>query len=241
MINNKVKSRIKKQVATLLTFVMCASFFTLPNTACTITAKAGDGSEYTQMCIDENVKVLFIGDSRTVDMFSAEKSQIRGQVYNNITVYAMDGADYGDLKRMLKGVDFKDYDVVVSWMGANDRGNFSKYCSYYKKLTKKNNVNLVLCTVGYSDNRKLGDEGDILYYNDDIMKRYNKGLKKWANKNDIETINLYKYTKKNMKAREHNGVHYVPNPTVELWNYTVGKIEEKVEDMELGNEELLFQ
>ena len=77
--------------------------------------------------MDDNVRVLFIGDSRTVDMFSAKKGEINGKVYNNITVYAKDGATYGYLKSTLKKVKLKNYDVVVSWMGANDHGNFEKY------------------------------------------------------------------------------------------------------------------
>ena len=37
-------------------------------------------------------RILFTGDSRTVDMFSEEASEIRGEVYNGIPVYCRNGA-----------------------------------------------------------------------------------------------------------------------------------------------------
>ncbi|WP_029323903.1 SGNH/GDSL hydrolase family protein [Butyrivibrio sp. AE3004] len=237
MMRNKVFRKVKEQVTIFLSIILCASFLAASSTDFAISSKAASQKKYVKACIDENVKVLFIGDSRTVDMFSAEKSEINGKVYNNITVYAQDGATCGYLKKTLKKVDLKKYDVVVSWMGANDHGNFDKYSSLYKKLNKKKDLNLVLCTIGFSDNGKLGDLGDCLYYNDGIMQRFNKGLNKWAKKNDVETINLYSYTKKHVRARDNNGVHYVPNPTVDLWNYTVKQIIKKVDELGINREE----
>ena len=237
MIGNIVVLRLKEKVALLLSIILFVSSFAVFNLNTVITANAADSESITEQTIDENLKVLFIGDSRTVDMFSAKKSEINGKVYDNITVYARDGATYGYFKSILKKVNLKNYDVVVSWMGANDHGHFEKYSSYYKKLNKKKNIHLILCTLGYSDNSKLGDIGDCLYYNDGIMQRFNQGLTKWAKKNKVETINLYSYTKKHIAARENNGVHYVPSPTVELWDYTVLQINRKVDKLELINEE----
>ena len=222
------KNIFKKQIATLLSLVLALSFFVASGSGILVKAKSIASKEYSAECVDNNVKVLFIGDSRTVDMFSATRSEISGEVYNNITVYAKDGATYGYMKDTLKKVNLKDYDVVVSWMGANEHGHFKKYASYYKKLNKKKGLELVLCTIGYSDNRKLGDLGDCLYYNDGIMQKYNKELNRWAKKNHVKTIDLYSYTKHHIKARDNNGVHYVPNPTVDLWNYTVKQIIKKV-------------
>ena len=237
MIGNIVVLRLKEKVALFLSIILLVGSFAAFDFCTTITANAADTDDYTEQAINENLKVLFIGDSRTVDMFSAKKSEINGKVYNNITVYAKDGATYGYFKSVLKKVNLKEYDVVVSWMGANDHGHFEKYSSYYKKLNKKKNVHLILCTLGYSDNSKLGDLGDCLYYNDGIMQRFNQGLTKFAKKNKVETINLYSYTKRHIAARENNGVHYVPSPTVKLWNYTVHQIDRKVEKLDLVNEE----
>ncbi|WP_026659261.1 SGNH/GDSL hydrolase family protein [Butyrivibrio sp. AC2005] len=240
MMKNFVISKFKDKFAILLSFILCACLLTASDANFAISAKASKESSvknYIENCIDENVKVLFIGDSRTVDMFYADKSEIKGKVYNNITVYAKDGATFGYMKNTLKKVNVKNYDVIVSWMGANDHGNFDKYSSYYKKLNKKTHGHLVLCTIGYSDNSKLGDLGDCLYYNDGIMQNFNKGLNKWAKKNHVETINLYSYTKKHVTARSNNGVHYVPSPTVDLWNYTVKQIIKKVGEFGFTTEE----
>ncbi|WP_026498590.1 SGNH/GDSL hydrolase family protein [Butyrivibrio sp. WCD2001] len=222
--------KFKRYIAAMLFLVMAFGFAASAGADFSITAKAASKKKHISASIDSNVKVLFIGDSRTVDMFSAKRHEIKGEVHNNITVYAKDGASFGYMKNTLKKVNLSDYDLVVSWMGANDRGNFKKYSSYYKKLNKKKGVNLVLCTIGYSDDRKLGDIGDILYYNNGIMQSYNKELTRWAKKNHVKTIDLYSYTKNHIRARDNNGVHYVPNPTVDLWNYTVKQISKKVEN-----------
>ncbi|WP_408071147.1 hypothetical protein [Butyrivibrio sp. JL13D10] len=227
---NIMISKFKEHFLILLSLLFVASGVIISNDSYAINANAkSKNSEYIDNRIDEDIKVLFIGDSRTVDMFSADKNEIRGKVYNNITVYAKDGGTYSYMRSTLNRINVKNYDVVVSWMGANDHGNFEKYSSYYKKLKKKTKGHLVLCTIGYSDNNKLGDLGDCLYYNDGIMQRYNKGLTKWAKKNKVETINLYSFTKKHITARSNNGVHYVPSPTVDLWNYTVKQIIKKVD------------
>ncbi|MCR5102394.1 MAG: hypothetical protein K6B41_13675 [Butyrivibrio sp.] len=182
---------------------------------------------YTKKCVDSNTRVLFIGDSRSVDMFSAKKSEIKGKVYNNITVYCKDAGNYDYMVKAIKMAGIKNYDVIVTWMGANDRGDFSKYQKYYKKLLKKN-VKLILCTVGYSDDSNLGDEGDRLYYNDYLMCRFNQSLISFAQKNNVKKIDLYSYTRKNIKAEENNGVHYDPKPTKKIWNYIVKKIIKKL-------------
>ncbi len=238
MMNEKTRVILKKSVATILSLIFCVSILASPKAGFTADAKNEKCSCYTDLCIDKDINVLFIGDSRTVDMFSATKHDIKGKKYNNITVYAQDGGNYDYMKKTLKKVNLKKYDVIVSWMGANDRGNFDKYESYYKKLSRKKDIKLVLCTIGYSDNNKLGDMGDILYYNDYIMQRYNKGLTKWAKKNEVETIDLYKYTKCNVEARANNGVHYVPSPTVKIWNYAVKKINKKVETFDFDEDEV---
>ncbi|WP_408072164.1 hypothetical protein [Butyrivibrio sp. JL13D10] len=222
-------SKFKKYIKILVSLVIALSFFAAPVNNCSVSAKASS-KKYTDLCIDSNVKVLFIGDSRTVDMFSATRHEIKGEVYNNITVYARDGATMGFRKETLKKVNLEDYDLVVSWMGANEHGHFERYSSYYKKLMKKN-VKLVLCTIGYSDDGKLGDLGDCLYYNNGIMLNYNKMLNKWAKKNHVKTIDLYSYTRHHIRARENNGVHYVHSQKENLWNYTVKQIIKKVNAM----------
>lgn len=225
-----INLKFKKYTIILVSVFMVLSFFVSPIGNCSIRAKA-HAKKYTDLCIDSNVKVLFIGDSRTVDMFSATRHEIQGEVYNNITVYARDGATMGFMKETLKKVNLDEYDIVVSWMGANEHGHFDKYPSYYKKLMEKKNVKLVLCTIGYSDDGKLGDLGDCLYYNNGIMLNYNRMLTKWAKKNHVKTIDLYSYTKHHIKARKNNGVHYDHRQKEDLWNYTVKQIAKKVNTM----------
>lgn len=210
----------KKLLAGLLTVVISLNILFLLGTG-DFTAQAK--TAYTTSCITSGQRVLFIGDSRTVDLFSSKKHAIKGAVRNNITVYAKDGAGFDYMVDVIDDVGLENFDVVVTWMGANDRGNFSQYRKYYKKLLKTG-VRLILCTVGYSDNNKLADEGDELYYNNNIMCRFNTSLKKFAKKYGIETIDLYTYTKKHVAVQSNNGVHYIPKPTKKIWNYTVKKL-----------------
>ncbi len=173
-----------------------------------------------------NARVLFIGDSRTVDMFSGKKTKLKGKVKNNITVYALDGADCADMVQILDDVDLDDYDVVVTWMGTNDKGDFSSYIEPYNRLRKRG-IKLILCTVGFTDTSKIEDEEDIEFYSNDLVKQYNSALKKYAQKNGIGIIDLYKYTEHHIRIQSHNGIHYSPKPTKKLWNYIVKKLIKK--------------
>ena len=169
-------------------------------------------------------RVFFIGDSRTVDMFSGKKSKIENKSFGNMIVYAKDGATISYLKYVVKTEGISSDDTIITWMGANDRGNFKPYSKYYNKLIKKG-LRVILCTIGCSDNNKLHDEGDRLYYNDGIMKSFNKKLIKYANKNELDVIDLYKYTKKHIKVQPDNGVHYLPKPNKKLQNHILYKVE----------------
>ncbi len=168
-------------------------------------------------------KIVFVGDSRSVDMFSGTIHEIKGKRKSGIYVYAKDAGNYDYLVWAVNKANMQAGDVLVTWMGCNDRGDFTKYKKYYNKLLKRG-IRLIVGTVGFSDDNKLGDEGDVLYYNDTIMRKFNSALTNWAKKKGVKIIALYEYTKKHIKAQSHNGVHYIPKPTQKIWKYILKKV-----------------
>ena len=174
---------------------------------------------------NKSVRTLFIGDSRTLDLFTAKPGHIFGKVYDGIVVFAYDGANAFDMKNILNRVDMDDYDKIVSWMGANDRGQFERYPSYYNKLLKKHKE-LVLCTVGYSVEEKL-PRGDDYYFGYGIILEYNNKLKAYAKKHNIQVIGVSGAVSKYTNIDETDGLHYFPKPNKRLWKFFVKKIKTK--------------
>ncbi|SEK34470.1 Bacterial Ig-like domain (group 2) [Butyrivibrio sp. ob235] len=168
-------------------------------------------------------RILFIGDSRSVYMFNVKNNELCGDVRNGMFVYARSGAQHDYIDEVLNEVDPDSYDVVVSWMGANDRGNFGVYRKYYNELLKMKKK-LILCTVGPVKDAYL-DEIGLICFTNNLMVHYNKGLKKWAKKNHVATIDLYNYiVKKNLRVDTRDGVHYLPRPTKSIWKFILKKL-----------------
>ena len=92
-------------------------------------------------------RMLFIGDSRTVDIFSEEKDKILGEKHDDITVYCMDGAQFKFMTDSIDDIGLDGFDTLISWMGCNEFGDFSRYGPYYDDLLEKGKQ-LVVCTVG---------------------------------------------------------------------------------------------
>ncbi len=170
----------------------------------------------------KSVRTLFIGDSRTLDLFTAKPGHIYGKVYDGIVVFAYDGAEARDMKSILNRVDLSDYDKIVSWMGANDRGEFERYTGYYNKLLRKHKK-LVLCTVGYSVEDKL-PPGDDNYYGYGIFLSYNNKLKAYAKKHHLQVIGVAGAVERYTNIDETDGLHYFPKPNKKLWKFFVKKI-----------------
>ncbi len=166
-------------------------------------------------------RTLFVGDSRTVDMFDAKKSEINGNVYNNIQVFARDGGSFQYADEVIASIDWENYDTVVFWMGANDRGNFKPYEKYYNQLFALGK-RMILCTVGPVNHQALTDE-DLMFFSNGKIQRYNNNLRKWAKAHGVAVVDLYSYIVQNV-AYSSDGIHYNPKPTKDLWHHIVKQI-----------------
>lgn len=163
-------------------------------------------------------RTLFIGDSRTVYMFNVKNIELCGVIKNGMYVYARAGAQFWYINEVVEKLDPDSYDAVVSWMGANDRGSFTNYNYCYNEIISMGKK-LVLCTVGPVTDSLL-DEIGIIVFNNGLMVKYNKALKKWAKNNNINVIDLYAFIrKKRLRVDSSDGVHYLPKPNTKIWRY----------------------
>ncbi len=171
---------------------------------------------------DSSVRTLFIGDSRSVDIFSGSESSILGEVHDDIVVCAMNSAKIFFMKDVLKNSDLSDYDTIITWMGANDYGAFNPYKKNYSKLVSSGKK-LVLCTVGASGDQYMPPQ-DLPYFGNGVINSFNSQLKKWAKKKKVDTIPLFEYVQKNVHVDSKDGVHYSPKPNKNIWNYILDNI-----------------
>lgn len=164
-------------------------------------------------------RILFVGDSRTVDMFTADSGEVIGQNIDGITVYCRDGAQYKDMVPWIESYGTDNFDTLVTWMGCNNFGDFSAYGPYYDGLIAKGKT-IVVCTVGPTRDECLLDDLDYLYYPNSNQINYNNSLVNWANQRGVKIIDLYSYISNSstITISETDGIHYYPRPTTELWN-----------------------
>lgn len=169
-------------------------------------------------------KILFAGDSRTVDMFDGGTDEIRNVVYNNITVYCKDACQLDYMQGAVSDFGIENFDTLVSWMGCNDYGNFAKYEPFYDDILA-NGKKLVLCTVGPTDDEHLDIEDKGNYDNARELE-YNAALKVYAKKKGIKVIDVYAYIESNPNVYldPADGIHYQPQPTTAIWNYILSNL-----------------
>ncbi len=165
-------------------------------------------------------RILFVGDSRTVDMFTGDSNEVIGQNKDGITVYCRDGAAFRDVTPWVESCGMDNFDTLVTWMGCNSFGDFSEYGPYYDSLLAKGKT-IVVCTVGPTVDECLLIDEDYLYYPNANQIRYNNSLVAWANERGVKIIDLYSYISNSstVTVSETDGIHYFPQPTTELWNY----------------------
>ena len=167
-------------------------------------------------------RTLFIGDSRTVYLFNKKNIELCGDIRDNIVVYARGGAPSSYINEVLNKEDLSKYDTVISWMGANDRGNFNSYKKYYKRILKSG-TRLIIIKVGPVKEDSLDEMGKI-WCNTNITNRYNSAMTKWAKKNNVTVLNLNKYITNNVKSYTEDGIHYLPKPNTNIWNKILEKL-----------------
>lgn len=186
-----------------------------------VTFKYNIGTKALQIVPLPGKKVMFVGDSRTIDMFSSSDSLYSGVVRDSITIYAKNGAGFGFFNNVISTCNEDDFDILVVWMGANDRGKFENYKAPYKKLLDKGKT-LVLCTAGPTNNYALEGE-DSWRCSEANIKAYNAALESWAKDNNVDVIDLYSYINKNISIGG-DGLHYTPQPTTRIWDKILSEL-----------------
>ena len=164
--------------------------------------------------------MLFVGDSRTVDMFYGDRYEISRHRSDGIDIYARDseGCDY--LRSVVAGYGYDSFDTLITWLGANDTGNFSSYRDFYESLLRRGKK-LIVCTVGPTVDEWLEDH-DYPWYSNARMRAFNRELLSWANSRGVPVIDVYGYIVDNGITIERNGgIHYEPQPTRGIWKYII--------------------
>ena len=73
----------------------------------------------------------------------------------------------------------------------------------------------------------LLDDMDWYYYPNSNQINYNNSLKAWANSKGVKVIDLYSYISNSstITVVPTDGIHYLPQPTTELWNLILGYLQ----------------
>jgi hypothetical protein len=161
-------------------------------------------------------RVIFVGDSRTVHMFRSGQGAIIGENKDGITVYALYGGVFNDTLQEALNKAGDNFDTLVSWMGANEEGQFGQYQSCYEQLLAKGKT-IIVCTVGPTDDTKLS-AANASKYAEAKIQAYNSALTSWAASKNVQVIDTYSYVKNNVQI-DSDGIHYTPQPTTDIWNY----------------------
>lgn len=169
--------------------------------------------------------IVFCGDSRTIDLFADSDEEIPGGNRDGFTVFARHAANYEYMQGVLANYDPAGYDTFISWMGANDHGEFERYRPLYESVLNSGK-SLILCTIGPTDESALKGN-DPLYYTDRLICQFNSDLIQWAAVHDVPVIDLYTYIKNNsaITLDPADGVHYLPRPTRDIWQYFLSCVE----------------
>ena len=165
-------------------------------------------------------RVLFVGDSRTVDMFTDSEREIPGGTRDGFTVFALDACNHTFLEEVLDLYKNGDYDMLISWMGANDRGDSSGYEVLYGSVLDSGKM-LILCTVGPTDESALKNSDKVNYTNE-LMLKFNTDLVSWAAARNVPVIDLWSFISdpaNGITVDPADGVHYLPRPTAAVWQY----------------------
>ncbi|WP_029233249.1 SGNH/GDSL hydrolase family protein [Butyrivibrio sp. VCB2006] len=170
-------------------------------------------------------RIIFTGDSRTVDMFYSDRNEIWGESHDGIPVFCRDACQSDYMMNAVNSYGWDNFDTLVTWMGCNDYGNFSPYESFYNSLLA-NGKQIVVCTVGPTDNNTLANDFDREYYTNERQQAYNSALINWASNNGVKVIDLYSYIagNGNLYISPEDGIHYHPQPTTEIWNYILSSL-----------------
>ncbi|SFB83541.1 SGNH/GDSL hydrolase family protein [Butyrivibrio sp. YAB3001] len=180
--------------------------------------------------VKENTKIdygriMFAGDSRSVDMFNGGTNELWDEEHDGIRVFCKDACQSDYMVTAASCLGYDNFDTLISWMGCNDYGNFAPYEAYYNSLLQQGKK-LIVCTVGPTEDSYLSNDFDRTNYNNDRQKNFNNALINWANNNGVKVIDLYSYivSHDSIYIDPADGIHYQPQPTTELWNVILNSI-----------------
>jgi hypothetical protein len=171
-------------------------------------------------------RIVYTGDSRSVDMFNGGIEEIWDGTFNGIRVFCKDACQSDYMINAVNCVGWENFDTLVSWMGCNDYGNFAPYESFYNTVLS-HGKHLILCTVGPTDDATLANDFDRGHYTNDLQIAYNASLVNWANNNGVKVIDLYSYIVSNQDIYIDpvDGIHYQPQPTTAIWNFILSLLD----------------
>ncbi|WP_035783534.1 SGNH/GDSL hydrolase family protein [Butyrivibrio sp. MC2021] len=165
-------------------------------------------------------RIIFIGDSRTVDIFNGEAYEIYDLNVGNARVFAENCKGYDYMTELLNRYDGQ-YDTVITWLGCNDHRNIESYKAAYEGLISRG-INLVICNVGPTQSEWL-DEGDSPFYQNDSMVSFNQQIGAWAADHGVKVIDMYSYVYSNLQI-DSDGIHYSPKENNGIWNYIMNSL-----------------
>jgi hypothetical protein len=204
---------------------MVVSFVTVTGGMVDLPVKEAPGQEAAEQVADTTQtvgygRILAVGDSRTVDMFTGDQGEILGGVYDGITVYCRDAEGFSFLNEAISAHGIDNFDTLLTLMGCNSYGDFSEYGPYYDSLLAQGKK-IVVCTVGPTADQYLASEFDMTHYENFRQVQFNNSLVAWANQRGVKVIDLYSYINNSSSIiiSEADGIHFFPQPTTELWNY----------------------
>ena len=165
-------------------------------------------------------RIVFVGDSRTVDIFDAEAADVYDRNVNGVRVFASNGKGCDYMMQAVHHVE-GEFETLVTWMGCNDHYNIEQYKSCYEEILSKG-INLVICNVGPTKDECL-DEWDSTRYRNEDMVAFNQQITAWANAHGVKVIDMYSYAEANLTI-DDDGIHYSPKATDTIWNYIMGSM-----------------
>lgn len=181
--------------------------------------------------------MVFVGDSRTICMFSATgDNTIQGEDRDGIKVYAGWGEGFNFLESAVASAG--EFKTLITWIGCNDAGNgvsFSEtYGPFYESLLEEDK-NIVLFSVGRTDDRFLA-EWDEGYANSNMIS-FNNEMMSWSEEHENVTyVDAYAESW-SWKLNPSDGIHYTPRPTTSVWEFIKKHIPDPIEESEEEEEE----
>ncbi|WP_044913174.1 SGNH/GDSL hydrolase family protein [Butyrivibrio sp. WCE2006] len=167
-------------------------------------------------------RIFFIGDSRTVDMFDKDATEIFDYKAGDIRVFARDGCVCTYMYDVMNQYGADEFDTVVSWLGCNDNKDVDSYKIIYEEILSKGKK-LVICTVGPTADEYLSGDWDVTNYPNQYIISFNQKITEWAGSHGIKVIDLYSYVSNNIEISQ-DGIHYNPKPTTAIWNHILSEL-----------------